>query len=343
MEISGIIVDRINKIMNVRHITQSRLVEMCQSAGYSISQPEVSKILSGKSKPTVFFLVALGEVLGVSLDYLTGGGRSESVLMLEGKNFAVDPGVDEEFQNITGEYWVYYETTDPYDDKVLTGELYLENNGAGYCEARLCIHTGEYRDGSEVDKNYKGQLVISHRMRAAYCFLYSSKVAEICLVLFRYRSFAIREMTCRLGMAVTMSSGEKKMPTAHKLLITREKLDKKALNMVIPYLRFQTEGIRISEYGIADAIEKYPEYEKQFSELLRIARRSEQMVINEDDIRLTDRKLSQIQVAQLKSILIRESDALRNVKLVEEEDSQVFYLILNLLERAEKSTKEDAQ
>lgn len=329
-DISEATVSRIMDIMAVRKITQSQLVQMCCQEGFDISQPEVSKILSGKTKPTVYFLVALSRVLHVSAEELLGGDRQEPLLQLKSRNFAVAPGMDEEYRNILGDYYIYYETTDPYDDKIVSGRISF-CKATDFCEARLCIYTGEYQDGKELVKDYIGQLVISPKMRAAYCCLCSQQLGELCFFVFRYRNFAVREMTCRLGIAVTMSSGELKLPTAHKLLLTRERLGIDMMESIIPYLRFQTEEIRITPEELCDIAEKYPEYKKHLEELLQIVRRKEELIIREADIRATDRKLSQVQVAQIKALLTRNSDALRNVNLDEGEDSQVFYLLMKLL------------
>lgn len=337
-ELSEEIVRRIIEIMTVRKITQSQLVQMCFQKGFDISQPEISKILAGKTKPTVYFLAALSQVLQVSVEELLGGDRQESLVRLTSRNFAVDPLVDDAYKNILGEYFIYYETTDPYDDKVVSGRLSF-CSAEGYCEARLRIYTGEFREGKELVKDYTGQLVISTKMSAAYCCFCNSQLGELSFFVFRYRNFAVKKMACRLGIAVTMSAGELKLPTAHKLLLSRESLDPSMIEEIIPYLRFQTDNIiRMDPEALCDLVDKYPEYERQFSELLRIARRREQITISEADIRAIDRRLSQQQIAQIKALLLQESDAMRNVKMDEDEDSKVFYLIMKLLLDKQKSS-----
>ncbi len=326
-DISKEIVQRIRDILDEKALSQTDLAARCIEAGYSVSQPEISKIMSLKVKPTLYFLLALSAVCNVSLDYLAGNGKRQAVLPIDDNSFAIDPIRDDAFKNIIGKYWAYFESTDTfYENKLLEGEMTFSAS-RGMCEAVFLLHTGESKDGTEVIKRYDGQLVISAKMRAMYCILYNVRIGEICFLVFRFRNFAVKEMLCRMGLVVTVSAGEQKQPVSHKLFMSRERLKGETWNEILSYLRFSQEDFTIGEEELDEIIAEYPEYASLFFGLKQTARRESRFVIRDSDFRTVNKKLSQSEIAYFKGIGLSRADTLKNVSISEKEDAAMYGLV----------------
>ena len=335
-DISKDIVQRVRRILNENSISQTELSARCTQAGYSITQPDISKVMSSKAKPTLYFLLAISKVFNVSLDYLAGNGERQTGLPIDDGSFSIDPEKDDAFKNITGNYWTYYESTNPYEDKILEGEMSFSSH-QGICEAVFRLHTGEIRDGSEVVKQYLGQLVISGKMRAMYCILHNPEISELCFLVFRFRNFSVKEMLCRMGMAITVSAGEQRQPVAHKFFITRSRLEGERQKEVFPFLRFSEDDFMITAEELDDIIAEYPEYAGIFSELKRTAGQEQYFIIRDSDFRAINKKLSRSEISRLRGIGLGRANTWKNVCISEREDAAVY----GLLARQEGSSSDE--
>ncbi|MCI9436807.1 MAG: helix-turn-helix transcriptional regulator [Lachnospiraceae bacterium] len=325
-DISKDIVQRVRTILDERSMSQTELAARCAKAGYSVTQPDISKFMSLKTKPTLYFLLAISKVFNVSLDYLAGNGRRQAWLPMDDGSFAIDPEKDDAFQNITGEYWAYYESTDPYEDKILEGEISF-SSCHGICETVFRLHTGEMKGGSEVIKQYYGQLVISGKMRAMYCILHNPEISELSFVIFRFRNFTVKKMLCRMGLAVTVSAGEQRQPVAHKFFISRDRLSDERQEKLFPFLRFSEDDFVIGGDELDEIIGECPQYADIFSELKRTAEREQYFVVRESDFRAINRKLSQSEISSLRGVALGRAKAFKNVVVTEKEDAAMYGLV----------------
>ena len=71
---------RVEELMKKQRISQVDMVRLCQRKGYSIQQPEISKLKSGKCKITLYQLMAFADVLEVGTDYLINGSVNENTV-----------------------------------------------------------------------------------------------------------------------------------------------------------------------------------------------------------------------------------------------------------------------
>ena len=53
---------RVEKLMSKKKISQVDMVKLCQKKGYSIQQPEISKLKSGKCKITLYQIMAFADM-----------------------------------------------------------------------------------------------------------------------------------------------------------------------------------------------------------------------------------------------------------------------------------------
>lgn len=321
-EIAG----RVQKLLEERQLTQAQLIKMIQSVGYEVSQPDVSKMLSGRTKPTLYLLTAISDVLEISLDQLVGNSRSAAPLQIESGNLLIDPDKCDGFTNLDGSYYLYFETTNRYEQpNLLKGKLCFEKK-AGYCKAELKLEI--VRNGKTIPKNYAGQLILSSKMHAGYVFLYNSTIAEMCFFVFRFRNFLVREMACRLGVAVTISSGETKIPTVHRLLLSRQELSPQQLEEIWPYLRLSDEELVVDEEEFLHLMEQHPD-KPILRSIYNISKKRSYFLVSEVDIRRADRKISHQEIARLRRYFLTAAQIFPNHQITEAEDSRLFYLLEN--------------
>lgn len=322
--LSGI-VNNVKDILKERDVTQAQLVKLLQESGYEISQPDVSKILAGKIKPTVYFLVAVSEVFGVSMEQLVGNVQSEAPLRIEGKNFHLNPYEEEEYNSVLGEYYLYFETTNKLEDSVLMKGNISFHKKDTFCEASMALAV--MQNGKHIVKKYSGQLILSNRMQAGYVLLFSPRIGEISFFTFRYRSSLPRPMTCRLGIAVTMSSGEQNLPTAHRLLLSRSELNETHLKKVWPYLKLASNELLVDDEAFCEMMRLHPEKENYLKNIYDISKKRICVRIDEADIRKANRKISYREFTQLKQILLQTAEVMPNTRISEEDDMGALYML----------------
>lgn len=61
-------------------------------------------------------------------------------------------------------------------------------------------------------------------MNAAYCTLFNKEIGEICYFVFRYTQINYEKLMCRLAIVITVSAGDNRLPTAHRMLLCRKEL-----------------------------------------------------------------------------------------------------------------------
>lgn len=330
-QISQEIADRINEVLNRQAVSQASLVRLMREAGYSVSQSDVSKMLSGKAKVSAYFLVAISEVLGVSLDELASGRQNAAPLRISGKNFEVDPAVSDAFRHIIGEYFVYFEATNRREqDKLVSGRLSFRRR-EGFCEAVMILE--QLGNINKLRKVYLGQLILSRKMQGGYVFLYNEGYGEISVFAFRYRDFLTRDMVCRMALAVTLSSGDVKNVISHRLLLSRRKLDEEEQEAAVSYLRisetdFYVEASHLERYLMSDSPqEDLPPRDllQKVTETLKRSGRHSYLLITESDIRSVQNKISLKEMARLKQLLRGLAEnMLPNIQIGDEEDAELY-------------------
>lgn len=322
-ELSQTVSARMNDILRKRNISQAQLVKKMQDAGYSILQSDASKILSDKAKVNMYFLVAFSEVMGVSLDELACGRHNAAPIRLDGKNFQVDPAQDDGFENIIGDYFIYFESTDHQErGKLVSGKLSLQRR-EGFCEAVMILErVGKKRN---LKKTYHGQMFLSRKMRSAWVLLFNENFGEFSMFQFRYRDFLTRPMECRLAMAVTVSSGESKRPTAHRLVLTRRELEERELKVIASNLKIDNKEIIIEENMFKRYMENTLEQQEFMRELWNVVEDKRYVLIENDDIRKAKRKMGNQELLQIRRALSELSEGrFSNAQIDEEDDFDVF-------------------
>ena len=159
------------------------------------------------------------------------------------------------------------------------GNLEFKNSpDNSFVEAIFSLPTGKKRENDDrvedIVKNYKGQLVVSVPMRAAYCILYSEN--EICTFTFSHFHIINEQLKCVMANAVTVSAGSNRRPTIHRMCIIDEKIeiDNNSLTYIKGQLLLNEANILISA-GNLELLRQSEELSTEFKQQLETARSKE--------------------------------------------------------------------
>lgn len=229
-----IIANRIKSIMHDKGFKQQDVAEKT-----GINQSMISKLLSGSSTLTLNNIINICSVLKISpsallstentpLNELFDGDEVYSTgLMSDSDNLVFDTSrqVFRGYLNIP--YFVYFYSTMSTEDKILNGKLlFKKSDNNKRCEAKLELFTGKKDlDGKEITKLYTGEMAISIPMSSCYVTLVNYELGELCFLCFHHMFLFNQEMLCRVAEVLTVSSGENKRPTAHRMIISKYELN----------------------------------------------------------------------------------------------------------------------
>lgn len=312
-------------------MSQTKLVEKCQKAGYQVSQPEISRLLAGKGNLTLYQAIAFSDILEIPLECFLNGKMKAGGVYLDnlGANFITDSNADE-FSGFFGNYHALFHSTGADENKVLEGILQVGKMPEGkICCAKFVLDTGELdRQGSPILKRYKGQVIIAPMVEAIYCILASEKYGEISILEFRYRSFKVRDVVCRMGLVLTVSAGEQKFPIVHKLFISRDKLEGKLRDNILQMLRLSNYEFKVSQRTLEKIQEQYPKYAAICKEL-QGREFQKYITVNENTFWRENGDLEKKELLELLLILKKMENIAYNIPVRRDEDRYSFFLYEN--------------
>ena len=226
------VAEQISKALEDRGITQKHLAKECKSRfGIEISQSTISKILHSEGgHMSAVFVCAICQVLQISLpgvpDIGDGGGESVGAAFLpvggEGEpgvreTLIRDPRDDAFFGYIDRVYDIFYWSTNSNEYRLIRGAMSLTNEDNKRCGVHICLDTGKLPV-----KEYRGHMVISLQQQACYCAVESRRLGERCNFVFYHRFFSQGAMQARLASVCTVSVGDARRPTAHRMAICEQ-------------------------------------------------------------------------------------------------------------------------
>lgn len=242
---------RLSKAMELLHYNQQQILLKCSEQGFEISQSALSKMLSGTSIQTLQ-LVQVCKILGLNLsEVLSLDVDTETnwkILQKPQSDQVITDARHKAFRGYRGEYSVYFYTT-KNEDSIHQGFFTLTEDPATHqCIADFRFKTGEKNEnGEDIEKHYTGPVYYSISMQTIYCEVYSEEIGEKGYFLFHYDFLAYQNLESRLVTALTVSSGIKRLPTMHKLLLTKKPLSPDELDYLCGQLKLNSSEILISE------------------------------------------------------------------------------------------------
>lgn len=326
-----------------KNISQSELVNLCHEKGYDIRQPELSKLINGKTSLNLYQYVALCDVLELETSVAVKGQREVAgAIGLQNRSLDVHPDSDA-FNGFLGRYSCFFFSTDRYGHKLHRAELILEKSKDGqYCRAGFELPLEDELNGKGYNssKKYEGQLIIGRNVGTGYCILEGVNVPEISVIAFRHRSFLVKHAECRIALALTTSSGEVKAPTCHKMfMVFGEAVDADDLKDILPYMNFYPDhDILISQ----EEMEKL--YAGEAGELLKSACKNLMPVpyyeVGEELLRKGNKAASRKDIALAMARILEKGDLLHMVQVMESDDSRAFELLKKVLLEKQAPSKD---
>lgn len=206
----------LKKYLEDHHISQADLLRLCKKKGRSVSQGNLSKVLSGQKKISVEECMAFCKALDISADMLLFSDSDRSRRRSEGF-FSLPEEMLPAVSGMLGEYEILYASTAAEEEgSLIDGSLKLyQKNQSVYAQV-------EIRTGHSVTKKYKGFFVVYPYFPTAYIMVKNKESGEICMMALRYRAFNVENMLCRMALCLTTSAGEKKQPIAHRMILVRK-------------------------------------------------------------------------------------------------------------------------
>ena len=324
-EISNFAWEKIKGILEKRHISQVKFTSMCLEQGYKISQPEISKLYSGKIPLSLYQLVAFSEVLDISADYLINDRSQYRRFQTQGEKFIRNPS-DDAFKGYLGTFYTIFCSTSPFEeDRIIRGKMHFRlSKGQDICEAVFELDTGEKNNGKSIIKLYQGQLIIS-KMGVAYCILANDKIGEISMIEFRHRGFLINQVESRLGLVLTTAAGGKRDPVIHQILLSRYYIKNDELHRIKPFLKLEDKDqCLIKKEYVMSCLR---DCKVEASKLEAISDTEEYMLIDQKILPMINRNLSRSQIAEIKGILKSKSYSGYHNTLEEDADDAVFDIL----------------
>lgn len=324
------ILEVIEQKLAERQMKQKDLLELCHKEGYELSQSELSRILSHKITMGLYPALAMCEVLNIDIHrIMNSAGVPGDISYLSRESFIMDPKRPE-IDKYLGHYRTLFYATDPRENKLLQGKLYLDSEKSGgqpYCSAFFLLDTGDTdMGGTLIQKRYQGQFLVSPQIGVAYCFLVSNQLGEICSLEFRHRTFFYKKVECRMGLVLTTSTGEKKTPAVHKILIYRGETPASNEDQLAHMLKLDNNEIRIEADVLRD-IDTTDETRELLNRLAQMQQGITYYMVNAASLKNVNRKLSNAQISSLYSTLRNYSEEGYTLCLDEEEDEMVFDLV----------------
>lgn len=251
MEYYSLIGERLSNAMKALHYNQNQVLMKCMEHGYSINQSAISKVLSGTNIQT-FQVAQICDALGLNIAEVLSFDEKTEVHVKEkpktSSSQIITDARSNAFRGYMGSYSIYFYTT-KNEDSIHHGIFNLQEDPTTHqCMADLRFRTGEKNEeGMDIEKHYIGPVYYSMSMQTIYCEIFSEEIGERCYLLFHYDFLAYQNLECRLATAITVSSGVKRLPTMHKLLLTRNELSEDTLDYLCGQLKLNSSEILISE------------------------------------------------------------------------------------------------
>lgn len=339
-EIIGKIRDAIENRIRERNLKQKDILKLCEEKGYSISQSELSRILSHKMILGLYPAIALSDVLDIDMSAILYPNRwRKRKWDISPDNFIVDTE-NQAIRNFLGDYNMVFHSTDFQEDKILHGRLVLypqnSEDGSCYCAALLSLDTGEKDDrGEEILKRYEGQFFVSP-LGVAYCVLINNEWKELSLITFRHRTFYLKHVKCRIGLAMTISAGEKKEPVTHKLAICRSDyhMTEEQWERIVKQLRIQRnsdlylsrEDLKNEEIYTAS-----PNAKVVLDSIISKVPQGEYYVVNREILKSINRWVSYDEIDEIISKLGEFMGEQYTMNLQEEDDRRLYDLLTKMI------------
>lgn len=268
---------KISEEMRRQNLEQKELAEQLE-----ISQSSISNITNGKADVSLKKYISVMDVLKLDLSEELGlfyRAKSSNVTLKDSqivsfnkkdsRNFISNPD-DPAFNGQLGHFHIIFHPTNRNDKNCLHGYLKLTKQGQN-CLSELEILTS-CKDESTEHKIYTGFAVISEPQSVVYILLANEDYGELSFIVYPFARVMRKDFPLKgtMALAATVSSGiDSRLPTVHRLFMSREKLDSNKEKYILSQLLMNESEFLISSTQLkklfeADSLSaEFIEYFKQ--------------------------------------------------------------------------------
>lgn len=321
-----IIVGNLNKLLDLKSISQRQLFELLEERKVSVTRERLNQILKWPDKHTISVTLLLGccDLLGVTVEDLVSEEfdprkyedsnikkkqeyldinrltvRCKSLKIesqeskkdlnifpefLETTNLIIDPK-NTQFDGYLQKYYCYYYPTHSSEHKIIKGTLTLTPE-EGHCKAILEIDTNTVDDEGKANyKKYIGYAVISVSVNSVNCIMYGEPMGEYCFLMFRHFKLNFRNQDCRIAEVLSSSSAaEDRRPTVLRMLLSREEINDKDLELISPAFSLNYSTIIVNEGDLLKVAKQSNIYKNIVDRLLKEKEANKTFFYKENDV-----------------------------------------------------------
>lgn len=262
-EISKRLSENLKKIIYKKKLSNQDVIDLINDKHEILINPgTMANTVNGKSLPPFYIITLIAEAIGCSINELvqvedkTASEAQNNLaffrdIFTTDEHLHLDPACDE-FTGVLGKFYCYFLPTfsNPNQPHLGIMEFTVQGN---LCKAHFILHTGQKLPNSDEEhiKEYVGILAVAKSVDSCFCLLKGHKnisTGEICFLSFRCLHLNKQMLECSIAEVVTISAGNsKRVPTAHRMLLTRKKINQEHFSFIMPSLYLNTSRFLIRE------------------------------------------------------------------------------------------------
>jgi hypothetical protein len=242
----------IQDYMAVNGINQEKLSAISTEKGCKVSQSAISNVLRTPSSARLTTLLNICEALDLNLIHIMTAIQNDVSPSGTHAGRLIYNSNDPAYNGYINTFHVYFiSTSEAEADKIIHGELTTSAaTNAGMCTAELKLHIPDTDSNSApFIKEYTGNFLISRQH--CMCFnLRSIEYGDVWNLAFIHNEINKNTLLCAMGCAVTLSAGNPRYPTIHRVCMSQNELNENTLDYVRGQLRLSNKNITISKKAL---------------------------------------------------------------------------------------------
>lgn len=238
---------------NSKHIKQEIISQLERSKDVFLTEKD---ILSIQKICSISDEIVKPYIEMVKLKY--SSKIKENLVCIREHEYLLTKNKHSEITFYEGDYFCYFHSTASNENKIVSGIMsILPFHSSNICEAKFVIYEDE-----KAIKEYIGQFFLNTLYDMTYCILVCDEKQETSFLISNHFNASTRKHNLfNLALVLTTSAGTTKLPTMHRMLISRKKLSQETVEILHSQLGLNTDAIHISETKLNE-LEAYYNEEK---------------------------------------------------------------------------------
>ena len=176
-------------------------------------------------------------------------------------------------------------------------------------------------------KIYTGYAAIPAYGTTLNCIMYSDKLDEFCNLMFRYFKINFGKQDLRIAEVLSASSAtENRRPTTHRMLLSREEIKDKDLQIILPALELNYSTITVVKDRLESVGEISDDYQKIVNKIISESEKKETYFLAESDVKNIAKKYMKTSI-EVKEFIMQVRNAVRTEGSSAENVGKKFLLV----------------